>query len=92
MLNMPNHRYRCTRRKCSKRVTLSKLKELFVKEQVCKVCGSPIRSVEKERKAYTRKMKCTCDGLHFIHQRGSRWCIHFKGEYSEEELMERHLI
>lgn len=87
-----NHRYRCSRNSCRTRVTLKKCKELYIKEPKCKVCGGNLHSVEKERKDYSRKMKCTCDGLHYPHQRGTKWCNYYEGTYTEDELKERHLI
>jgi len=91
---MIKHRYRCSnRRGCHKRVTLRKRKELYVKEPVCKSCGSPLTSVEKARKAETKKNNCYCDGLPFTpHRSGSKWCNYYTGEYSEEDLRERHLV
>jgi len=88
---MPN-RYRCNSKKCRMRVTLNKAKHLYVKEPKCKACGANLHCVEKERREYARRVKCTCDGWYFPHQRGCKWCNYYKGEYTEEELRERHCI
>lgn len=88
---MAKHRYRCNSKTCRTRVTLRKRKEEYIKVPICKECGSNIHSVEKERRDYAKRVKCTCDGLHFPHQTGTKWCNYYKGEYDEHDLRERHL-
>ena len=87
-----SHRYRCNRAVCRARVTLSKRKELYVREPTCKHCGGKLHSVEKERRRDSRKHTCGCDGLHHPHRRGCKWCNYYKGVYTNEELQERHCI
>jgi len=88
------YRYRCSSEKCRMRVTLKKRVEEYVrKEPVCKCCGSKL-TIDSYRQSRneTKKYNCHCDGMHFVHRIGSKWCNYYKGEYTEEELRERRYI
>ena len=73
------------------RVTLKKRKEEYVTEPRCKCCGGELAiDTYRQSKKETKKFNCNCDGYHFTHRIGSKWCNHYKGEYTQEELKERH--
>ena len=75
------------------RVSLSKCLEKYVHEPKCKACGGDL-TLDTYRQSHreTKNYNCNCDGIHHVHRRGSKWCNHYKGEYTQEDLRERHLI
>lgn len=80
--------YRCTKERCKVRRALRKKKELYVREPTCDACGSPLRLDVYEQKQHKLK-RCLCDGYHFPHRRGSKWCVHYTGVTTDEDWQDR---
>ncbi len=70
-------RYRCTRRSCRARV--SRRRQLYIDERVCKVCGGRLADRTAERAAKRRRETCHCDAWPHPHSIYSDWCQHQVG-------------
>lgn len=81
--------YRCRRRSCSARRTLRKKLEQYVREPKCRECGGELRLDRWKMKDH-KKAKCTCDGYHFPHRKGSKWCNYSTVELTEEDYKQRY--
>ena len=79
--------YRCSKKICRQRRSLRKPKEEYKREKKCP-CGGKLTPVPYD-KIRAKKQTCTCDGWWFPHQKGCKWCNHYEGEYTQEDLMER---
>lgn len=95
-LSSMNYRYRCTRRggqysrqgkNCGKRLTTKiQLTEKEMKE-ACRLCGGNLKP-EPWRTA--RQSKCYCNAFPWSqtngpHRKGCKWCVHYEGEYTDED-------
>ena len=86
------YHYRCSTDTCRKRVTLNKPIGMYVqrKYRVCPSCkGHTLKecpSVNKWNKANT----CRCDGYHFPHMKGSKWCFKNTKPLTDEDYEDRH--
>lgn len=74
---------RCRRKACQARQTIRWRPESYVRPPKCRRCGKGLLRVDGWRQAHERHSKTTCrpdrsgcQGYHFPHRRGSRWCDH----------------
>lgn len=77
--------YPCRCKSCRRRKTVRKHpREYFRKPPSC-CCGGQLSvdtfRLERENKKY----KCSCTGLPFPHRKGSKWCNHYTGCYTEDD-------
>ncbi len=71
------HVYRCTHDDCRRRVILTRRLERYVRTPKCPGCDRPLTGREDRAvKLQRRRLRCTCDGYHFPHRRGSLYCVH----------------
>lgn len=69
------HVYRCTHRGCRRRVILARPLARYQRTPKCPECLRPITGHEdRALKAQRRRERCGCDGYHFPHRKGSKWC------------------
>lgn len=74
--SLSRKRYRCAG--CKKRISTENDMSHFF----CSKCGSA--------KAYPSfERVCRCDGYHFPHRKGSKWCIHSAVKLTEDDFRER---
>lgn len=81
--------YRCSREACKVRRSLKRKAEEYVRTPRCRVCGSRLR-LDRTAMKDRRRKKCYCDGYPFIHRKGSKWCNHYAGEITREDLIDRY--
>lgn len=91
--------YRCNRTirsgvlkglRCYARRSLPRRVEEYVRKPKCKACGAELTYLDKWQKKKNKATICKCDGLHYTHRKGSKWCDHYEGAYNEDEMRERH--
>jgi len=86
-----SYRYRCRVRACQTRKTLPRRLEDYKLERNvprCPNCGSELRrDHNKDREA--KRKTCLCGELPFPHRRGSKWCRHYTGEYTDQDYEDR---
>jgi len=76
-MNIP---HRCSDNSCQAGVSLPKRWQDYKKPPTCKTCGYYRLRVDTYRLRVERKKnKCNCDGYHFPHRKGSKWCEHGEG-------------
>ena len=92
------YRYRCWKRmadgkKCGGRKTLKKMIAFYVREPKCPNCGNKTLVLDRHRmenEVGGNKPACHCDGYHFPHRRGSKWCVHSTSLPTDEDYEDRH--
>lgn len=79
-------------KKCNRRRTFTHHPESYSKRfKFLFCCGRIDWRIDKYRlKTENKVNKCLCDGYWFPHRIGSKFCIHFKGELTDLEQMERY--
>lgn len=82
--------YRCGRDGCRQRVSLRRKLETYVRPRLCPSCGHDSLKLDRWKMRDHKASRCNCNGYHFIHRKGSKWCEFYRGEYTEEDLMERY--
>ena len=91
-----SYNYRCKKRhkgiQCDTRRTLRQKVEYYTNKPRCLSCGSELSYYDKSRKKWTKKNKCLCDGIHYPHTKGSKWCIQYKGVLTDEDYEDRYKI
>lgn len=67
---------RCWR--CWTRRTLPKPLSEYVRTPKCKICGTTLLFVCKDRlpSRWGHKRRCNCNGYYFPHRKGGGWCEH----------------
>lgn len=84
------YNYRCTRSTCRHRTTLRKLKEQYLHDQHCKICGGNIK-LDREVKQRSKRDVCHCDGIYYPHRTGTEpWCRQAVIGPKEEDLEARY--
>jgi len=68
--------YRCSKPGCRKRIALKQKIEQYVDGKNCPACGKDSLKLDTNKRREGRRMRCSCDGYHFPHRKGSLWCIH----------------
>jgi hypothetical protein len=83
--------------RCGTRHSLPMKVEQYIIKPKCLCCGAELSYIDKWQRNKNRDKSnlCECDGLYFSikgspHRKGSKWCNHYEGEYTEEELQERY--
>src|SRR6185503_651664 len=69
-------RYHCRCRRCETRRVLAKHPDEYRRQPTC-ACGARDWRTDawmNKRDTSARGMGCTCNGYHFTHRRGSRYC------------------
>jgi hypothetical protein len=85
-----SYNYRCSiHRRCGARRTLKKPIEQYVRRPHCLRCGMDSLKPVKERKRNTFRA-CYCDGYHYPHSKGSKWCRYSKSILTDDDLEERN--
>lgn len=83
--------YRCVRTGCRKRVTLKHTLEWYIRLKKCPVCRKdslkPARDMMRRKR--DKALTCMCDGYHFPHRGGSKWCEDYKGVLTDDDKKER---
>lgn len=89
------YHYRCRKRingvDCGTRFVLPKMIEFYSKPKGCPTCGNTnvsLDSYRMKKEANGHGDKCNCDGYHFPHRRGSKWCNYFKGNRTDEDYQD----
>ena len=78
--------YRCSRESCKQRRKLHKPPEQYARPPVCPSCKGTAFRRDLFQERVNAMSKCTCDGRHFPHRRGSKGCREYVGTYTDEEL------
>ncbi len=65
------YNYRCSHRRCRKRVTLRHPLEWYIREPKCKACGRKQLKHDPEVSRRHQAETCRCSGVHFPHRRGT---------------------
>ncbi|NIR97959.1 MAG: hypothetical protein GWO03_07925 [Gammaproteobacteria bacterium] len=55
----------------------------YRRRRVCPACGGHL-SYDPEVRRRHRAERCACDGLHYPHRRGTRFCDHYAGPRDDE--------
>lgn len=74
--------HRCCR--CQARRTLARRWSLYIRPPKCRVCGYARLKPCFDRLKQVRRQRCKCEGYHFPHRRGSRFCEH-NPQYAEHQ-------
>lgn len=69
--------YRC--RQCRARRVLRQPLAFYLREPHCQACGGTLLPDIYRTRTHGTVKPCCCDGYHFPHKRGSRYCRHGKG-------------
>jgi len=81
--------FRCTSKKC--RIRFVRYTRKVAEDIKCPACGGKVSDrTEEVRKSRKRESICKCDGWWFPHRKGSKWCVFYTGEYTEEDYKERY--
>ncbi|MCX6738702.1 MAG: hypothetical protein NT098_01460 [Candidatus Parcubacteria bacterium] len=82
-------RFPCRCKKCGARKTFNFHPDSYQKPKKCS-CGGEYRVDWYRKKKENKKAKCLCDGYHFPHRKGSKWCRYYKGELSDDDYRYRY--
>lgn len=87
------HVYRCTHSGCRKRVVLARLREQYQNAPKCPDCRRELTGrVDRALKRQRKREVCGCDGYHFPHRRGSKWCSHSSATLTDRDYAERYRV
>ena len=84
------HVYRCTHELCRQRVILRRIKERYFRAPKCPACDRVLTGKEdKAVKLQRKRLLCGCDGYHFPHRKGSKWCTFSTRPLTDADHIER---
>lgn len=87
------HVYRCTHNNCRKRVILAYRLNHYIRKPKCPCCKRELTgSVDRALIAQRRREVCGCDGYHFPHRRGSKWCQLSTRPITDADYAERYRV
>lgn len=71
--------YRCNKRlgdgvRCYTSHNLKRKIEQYIRKPRCNGCGALLTYRDHFRERLNKQRKCGCDGYHFPHRKGSKWC------------------
>jgi len=78
---------------CRSRRSLPKMLAFYVKEPKCLACGRNTLTLDKHRmkkEVGPEANNCFCDGYHFPHRKGSKWCRDSTSPPTEEDYQDRY--
>lgn len=91
-------RYRCSHRgnstrkagtECGQRASLKKSIDKYKRRPLCPGCGRDSLLIDKAHHVRKRKLKCSCQGVPYPHERGTLpLCENYKGILTEEQHRE----
>ncbi len=74
-----SYRYKCIKtingKQCDTRISLKRRVELYKIKPKCPRCNNQIHYRDRARERESTADKCGCDGYHFPHRKGSRYCV-----------------
>lgn len=85
---MLNHR--CSKPGCRARKTLKKYIDDYIRRPKCPSCDLDSLKYDPEPAKRHKKELCYCDGYHFLHRIGSKWCVYYQGELIDRDYKERY--
>jgi len=79
--------HRCSR--CGKRRALKRLMKDYIRPPACAACGNRRYNHDLNQERRNALAVCRCEGYHFTHRRGSKWCEHAHSTVLAQEAVER---